>query len=217
MIGRVKEKGLGVLESFLLPVYTLIKPGRAYQRLRYIVKRSSPLVRAGMALLAYMGFALLSMIAVFLGSIYYSATHISGFSLRGVFGGLWAMLRAMLVYPFLAPLLLAALDTVLILIPAKLMEGETLNYLGVMLIRFSSLAGYAVKPGMIAVFESPSKLTLAEIYGAEPSNLLSMGILVFTYALTSYGLVRSGGVSWKTALASAFMPTLAHLLVGASS
>ncbi|MCE4617668.1 MAG: hypothetical protein F7C32_03700, partial [Desulfurococcales archaeon] len=70
-------RGLGIIRSFLLPLYTVVRPREAYRRLRHVVKKSSPIMRLMLVFWAYIGFAFLSMIAVFFGSLYYSITPVS--------------------------------------------------------------------------------------------------------------------------------------------
>ncbi len=123
---------------------------------------------------------------------------------------------AAFIYPLFIAIALGLLDTILIIIPAKLLERDTPDYLGILLIRTSSLIGYAVKPALIALLHGPSSLSIIEVYKLHLSGSMawiSITVTLVTYALTVYGLVKSGGLRKSVAAVSAGVPIIAHILV----
>jgi len=205
------------LKILLLPLYTILKPRESYARLRRIVRESSPGVRALASLYAFIGFSLLSTLAIILAGFLRAIMKAAGLHPGEAFSTAFTSLYAAFLYPFLAALILGFLDTILILVPVKLMERDAPDYLGILLIRFSSLIAYAVKPGYIAASEGPEKLGVASIYGLHLNGSLygaSLLVTLFTYIMTAWGLVRSGGTRWRTALVASAVPIIAHIAVG---
>ncbi|MCE4614376.1 MAG: hypothetical protein F7B60_02430 [Desulfurococcales archaeon] len=89
------------------------------------------------------------------------------------------------------------------------------DYLGILLIRTSSLIGYAVKPAIIALIYGPTAVTIIGIYELNLTGhmaWISVTVTAITYVLTVIGLVKSGGLGKPTALISARVPIIAHLL-----
>jgi hypothetical protein len=213
---KPREFFLTHTQALLLPIRVLTNPRDTYNRLRATVRKAPVTVKAIANIYAYIVFSLTSAFLILLAGFLYSMYNMATLNISGAFGGFAHAVIAAFIYPIFIAIALGLLDTVLIILPAKLLEKDTPDYLGILLIRTSSLIGYAVKPALIALFHGPSSLSIVEIYKLHLSGSMawiSISVTLLTYALTVYGLVKSGGLRRSVAAISAGVPVIAHILV----
>ncbi len=211
-----REVFLTHTQALLLPIRVLTNPRDTYSRLRSTVRKAPGTVKAIANIYAYIGFSMISAFLILLAGFLYSMYKMAKLDITGAFGGFAHAVIAAFIYPLFIAIALGLLDTILIIIPAKLLERDTPDYLGILLIRTSSLIGYAVKPALIALLHGPSSLSIIEVYKLHLSGSMawiSITVTLVTYALTVYGLVKSGGLRKSVAAVSAGVPIIAHILV----
>jgi len=211
-----REVFLTHTQALLLPIRVLTNPRDTYSRLRSTVRKAPGTVKAIANIYAYIGFSMISAFLILLAGFLYSMYKMATLDITGAFGGFAHAVIAAFIYPLFIAIALGLLDTILIIIPAKLLERDTPDYLGILLIRTSSLIGYAVKPALIALLHGPSSLSIIEVYKLHLSGSMawiSITVTLVTYALTVYGLVKSGGLRKSVAAVSAGVPIIAHILV----
>ncbi len=211
-----REVFLTHTQALLLPIRVLTNPRDTYSRLRSTVRKAPGTVKAIANIYAYIGFSMISAFLILLAGFLYSMYKMATLDITGAFGGFAHAVIAAFIYPLFIAVALGLLDTILIIIPAKLLERDTPDYLGILLIRTSSLIGYAVKPALIALLHGPSSLSVIEVYKLHLSGnmaWISITVTLVTYALTVYGLVKSGGLRKSVAAVSAGVPIIAHILV----
>ena len=211
-----KEVFLTHTQALLLPIRVLTNPRDTYRRLRSTVRKAPGTVKAIANIYAYIGFSMISAFLILLAGFLYSMYKMTTLDMAGAFGGFAHAVIAAFIYPMFIAIALGLLDTILIIIPAKLLEKDTPDYLGILLIRTSSLIGYAVKPALIALLHGPSSLSVIEVYKLHLSGnmaWISITVTLVTYALTVYGLVKSGGLRKSVAAVSAGVPIIAHIIV----
>ena len=203
-------------QALLLPIRVLANPRDTYSRLRSTVRKAPGTVKAIANIYAYIGFSIISAFLILLAGFLYSMYKMATLDIAGAFGGFAHAVIAAFIYPLFIAVALGLLDTILIIIPAKLLERDTPDYLGILLIRTSSLIGYAVKPALIALLQGPSSLSVIDMYKLHLSGSMawiSITVTLVTYVLTVYGLVKSGGLRKSVAAVSAGIPIIVHILV----
>ncbi len=183
--------------------------------MRHTVKQAPPVVKAIANIYAYIGFSMTSTMLILMAGFLYSIYNVATLHITQAFGEFIHSIAAAFLYPIIIAVALGLLDAILIIIPAKILDKNTPDYLGILLIRTSSLIAYAVKPSIIALVHGPTTLTIIGIYKLNiigDTAWISLTVTVVTYILTVIGLMKSGGLGKSTALVSAGVPIIAHLL-----
>ena len=211
-----REVFLTHTQALLLPIRVLTNPKDTYSRLRSTVRKAPGTVKAIANIYAYIGFSMISAFLILLAGFLYSMYKMATLDITGAFGGFAHAVIAAFIYPLFIAVALGLLDTILIIIPAKLLERDTPDYLGILLIRTSSLIGYAVKPALITLFQGPSSLSVIKVYKLHLSGSMawiSITVALLTFVLTVQGLVRSCNLRKFVAFISASTTIVAHIII----
>lgn len=206
---------LSTTQALLLSIKVLTNPRETYSKMRHTVKQAPPIVRAIANIYAYTGFSMMSTMLILMAGFLYSIYNMATLHITQAFGGFIHSIITAFLYPMIIAIALGFLDAILIIIPAKILDKNTPDYLGILLIRTSSLLGYAIKPAIIALLHGPSTLTILGIYKLNITGhtaWISLNVTAVTYILTVIGLIKGGGLGKSTALISAGVPIIAHLL-----
>jgi hypothetical protein len=212
---KAKSFFLTHIQSFLLPIRVLINPKDTYERMRYTVRQAPLTIRAIANIYAYIGFSMISAMFILISGFLYSIYKMATLNITDALGGFAHSVIAAFTYPLFIAIALGFLDAILIIIPAKLLDKNTPDYLGILLIRTSSLIGYSIKPAVIAFLHGPDALSIKGVYKSNITGhlaWLSLTVTLITYILTVYGLVKSGGLRKNTAILSSSVPVVLHVL-----
>ena len=198
---RIPES-IGIIEGLKAPLEVLVKPDKVFMRIRTFSKKYGIYFTSMFYFTAWLAASLVTFLLI----IPLLVAH--GFLSKSIGGVLLSPIKAAF-YSFLAPLVFAGLDTLLMALVVLLVPRDRPVYT-MLLVRASSLLPYNLRIVILAV---KGKLTILSLIMVNVYNPISLTLTFMGYMLTGYGLRRTLNMSWKHSFIAASLPLIYKVAV----